>query len=674
MALHLLCPVTVQSPTSLLPQEKPGESVVSNWMDSYVEDVQIYHDNTAAYQQAVDSGRIPLPAGEDGTYVVTGPDGVSAPATAKDTVLPVLTAIWLCGAAALILYTAVSYFRLRRKLATAVRLEDDIYQSDEIQSPFVMGLFDPRIYLPFHLPPQDIPYVIAHEQTHIRRGDFWWKPLGLALVMVHWFNPFMWVAYIVLCRDIELACDEAVIRAMKNEQRAAYSQALLSCSLRSHHAVSACPLAFGEIGVKERVRAILQYRKPAFWVLCVALAAVPVMAACFLTRPPVSREFPMTGRNLSELDTDLILAKIREVEQLSPDVPIYTSAGNPSVLLDAELNWMRDGTIRYYYPVSNHGMRGAQLRVYSEEDKYFLTESSKAENIQNLYPLDMCLNALKHLPLEEIRALSPDADAYAVESREMLLPEEQERTIYYNEDGVCPAQQPRVSLVILPLHASPNGGYGGSGEEGIPLLYTAGPNAYPEYMVLSEMDAPLLDATQAQLEAAQSLYENWYLNALLPAMNIKVGNMEIHPTNTVYLEGKAYRPVLDARYTSLSDLRKVLHQGFTDAGLSLLGLDRAEAYYRELDGTLYRQVTDYFPVWISWEDPVLGIVEETDTHLTLRLAVSPNAKEVQFLPDTTAVDLYFVLQNGSWKLDGQNFYTGTLPAVDTPVRDHCTRD
>ena len=198
--------------------------------------------------------------------------------------IPVLAGIWLFGIAALFLYSAVSYWRLRRKVCEAVILRGNIYQSENICSPFVLGIIKPKIYLPYHMNSREIDHVIAHEQTHIRRKDHWWKPLGFLLLTIHWFNPLMWLSYVLLCRDIELACDEKVIGEMGNEQRADYTQALVTCSV-GRRVIAACPLAFGEIGVKERVKSVMNYKKPAFWIVLASVIVCAVIAVCFLTNP-----------------------------------------------------------------------------------------------------------------------------------------------------------------------------------------------------------------------------------------------------------------------------------------------------------------------------------------------------------------------------------------------------
>ena len=198
--------------------------------------------------------------------------------------IPVLTGLWLFGIAALFLYSAVSYWRLRRKVCEAVILRENIYQSENVCSPFVLGVIKPKIYLPYHMDSREMDYVIAHEQTHIRRRDHWWKPLGFLLLTIHWFNPLMWLSYILLCRDIELACDEKVISRMGREQRGDYTQTLLACSV-SRRSIAACPLAFGEVGVKERVKSVMHYKKPAFWIVLASVVICAVVAVCFLTDP-----------------------------------------------------------------------------------------------------------------------------------------------------------------------------------------------------------------------------------------------------------------------------------------------------------------------------------------------------------------------------------------------------
>lgn len=197
--------------------------------------------------------------------------------------------VWLIGLGAMLLYAFVSYLRLRRRVSVSLPIQDNIYLCDAISSPFILGVVKPHIYLPSGLDEVQRQNVLAHEQAHLARRDHWWKPLGFALLAVYWFNPVLWLAYALLCRDIELACDERVIRTMDESAVKTYSTVLLACSM-PRKAVITCPLAFGEIGVKERVRNALHYKKPAFWVVAASVAVCVIVAVCFLTNPPTDTD------------------------------------------------------------------------------------------------------------------------------------------------------------------------------------------------------------------------------------------------------------------------------------------------------------------------------------------------------------------------------------------------
>jgi len=192
--------------------------------------------------------------------------------------------VWLIGLAAMLLYALVSYLRLRRRVSASIRLWENIYVCDEVPSPFILGIVRPRIYLPSALDEAQRGSVLSHERAHLARRDHWWKPLGFALLAVYWFNPLLWLAYTLLCRDIELACDERVLRGMDAGQVKDYSSALLACSV-PRRMLAACPLAFGEVGVGARVKNALRYKKPAFWVVAASVAVCVVVAVCFLTNP-----------------------------------------------------------------------------------------------------------------------------------------------------------------------------------------------------------------------------------------------------------------------------------------------------------------------------------------------------------------------------------------------------
>ena len=267
VAIRLICPFSFESPLSLIPS---AETIPLNiGMDS----TPTINSGISAINNAVNpiisQSNTPMAGASINPLQIT---------------IGIYEYIWIFGMIALALYTAISYWRLRRKVDTAVRYKDNIFQSENVSFPFVLGIIKPRIYLPFKMNGQYLEHVVAHEQAHVCRKDHWWKPLGFLLLMIHWFNPLMWLAYVLLCRDIELACDEKVIKELGNEQRGDYTQALVACSV-NRRMIAACPLTFGEVGIKERVKSVMNYKKPALWVIIIAVIVCVGVAVCFLTNP-----------------------------------------------------------------------------------------------------------------------------------------------------------------------------------------------------------------------------------------------------------------------------------------------------------------------------------------------------------------------------------------------------
>jgi len=270
VAVRLIFPFSIESALSLIPSAET-----------------IPMDIEMAAQPAINSGIPVLNRVVNPMLSSFAPQDISMSANPLQIWIPILSIAWLTGAAALLLYTVVSYWRLHKKVSEAVILRDNIYQSENMASPFVLGIIKPKIYLPFKIDSQNLEHVIAHEHAHIRRKDHWWKPLGFLLLTIHWFNPLMWFAYMILCRDIELACDEKVIRELDNEQKADYTQALVACSV-NRRMIAACPLAFGEVGIKDRVKSVMNYKRPTFWIIVLSVIVCVVVSVCFLTNPAVS--------------------------------------------------------------------------------------------------------------------------------------------------------------------------------------------------------------------------------------------------------------------------------------------------------------------------------------------------------------------------------------------------
>lgn len=267
VAIRLICPFSFESTLSIIPS---AETIPLN----------ICMDTTPT----INSGISAINNAVNPIISQSNTPMAGASVNPLQIIIGIYEYIWIFGMIALALYTAISYWRLRRKVDTAVRYKDNIFQSENVSFPFVLGIIKPRIYLPFKINGQYLEHVVAHEQAHIRRKDHWWKPIGFLLLTIHWFNPLMWLAYVLLCRDIELACDEKVIKELGNEQRGDYMQALVASSV-NRRMIGACPLAFGEVSVKERVKSVMNYKKPAFWVIIISVIVCVGVAVCFLTNP-----------------------------------------------------------------------------------------------------------------------------------------------------------------------------------------------------------------------------------------------------------------------------------------------------------------------------------------------------------------------------------------------------
>ncbi len=342
----------------------------------------------------------------------TATPAVGASVNPMQVVVGVLANLWLLGVLGMLLYTGISYFRLRHSLRTAVRLRDNIWRSENVPSPFVLGILKPKIYLPFRMHKQDIAYVVAHEKAHIRRLDHLWKPFGFLLLTVYWFHPLLWIAYVLLCRDIELACDEAVIRVLGNEQRANYTQSLLSCSVNRRRLI-ACPLAFGEVGVKKRIRSVMDYRKPAFWVIVVSLLVCAVVAVCFLTDPVTihAQSFPMTGNNVAHLEPEKIVSDVKTLHKLSADTELYTNENTPILRLSSDFTWEDIEFIQIFYTEKE---RTQKALVGFHDGKYSIDEPMKWPDEAVKYEFLDLLEAMKYLPQDIIKEYAPDADVYNV--------------------------------------------------------------------------------------------------------------------------------------------------------------------------------------------------------------------------------------------------------------------
>lgn len=294
-------------------------------------------------------------------------------------VLTTVTAIvWLVGCIGVLLYGVISYGRIYRRVQNATHLFGNVYRAASIDTPFILGILFPKIYLPFEMNGDDVPYVLDHEQAHLKRWDHLWKPLGFFLLAIHWYNPLLWLAYVLLCRDIESACDERVAKTMNTEEKKAYSSALLNCSV-PRRMITACPLAFGEIGVKQRIRSVLHYKKPTLWVIIVAVISCIAIAVCFLTDPKTGTLSP--GARYVEYDSKVTFVQYssyeidlgKTVNPSAAQMPLYRITDKEE--LDAFCA-MYDAQMKKYQYSNDYGFTQA-MRDYTasffEEKELFVS-------------------------------------------------------------------------------------------------------------------------------------------------------------------------------------------------------------------------------------------------------------------------------------------------------------
>ena len=303
------------------------------------------------------------------------------------TVMFIASVVWITGIAGMLLYTLISYLRIYSKVREAMPLQENVWLCDHISTPFILGIFRPRIYLPSSMNEADMEFVVSHEKAHLKRKDHIWKPLGFLLLSVYWFNPLLWAAYILLCKDIELACDEKVIRQLGTEVKKPYSNALINCSVPRKMS-SACPLAFGETGVKERVKGVLSYKKPAFWIIIIAVIVCIAAAICLLTNPKTydagdlddklqvfldmqikaHHKSEQTDNNFAALDYDIL-----KIDKSLSDTTLYMwvyyeeySYKNDSLKVEAAAHIPTVITVTNTIAQNKNGINSYELREYWE--------------------------------------------------------------------------------------------------------------------------------------------------------------------------------------------------------------------------------------------------------------------------------------------------------------------
>lgn len=563
-AVRLLLPFSIESTLSLLPS---AETIPMN----------IEMDTTPA----IDSGIYAIDSVVNPMISQSNTPAVGASVNPLQITVALFAYIWVVGVAALLIYTVVSYWRLRRKVDTAVLYCDNIFQSENVSSPFVLGIIRPRIYLPFKMDGKELEHVVAHEKAHIRRKDHWWKPFGFLLLTFHWFNPLIWLAYVLLCRDIELACDEKVIKKLGNEQRANYTQALLACSV-NRRMIAACPLAFGEVGVKERVKSVANYKKPAFWIIMVSVIACVIVAVCFLTNPkrdsydvkivvpagsqerivysgedisPTKNQIIITsGDNLG--DTEVVLKPIEARQERAYDEPAYLTQGMP-VKMDVEKGaWFKvginmqnptDEDIVVYVHIKNIQLRIADKALNNSAQYHTEYSGSETSTSSEVLKDDESGSAMNDTdePINAEPAFSLD-DAISKAILGLAANDKKKGLIHVESHYIAYTEENGNSITVY-LQAFESGyyAYGGSlyQETGsnIPTAITFSVNESGEYTleeywiprdgsyylpdVQEKFPKEALDAIHAAHEEIQKLYRECYDKAM--AQVEQVGGLEL---------------------------------------------------------------------------------------------------------------------------------------------------
>ncbi len=362
-AIRLICPFSVESQFSMLPSAEPiksstvVEGEVQNFIPSIDSRLTIVENSinpvlteTFAYKES--DSAAPL-------QVVTHAAGL----------------VWCGGMILLIICAMSSTVKLHKLVREAVCVRDNIYICDVVKSPFILGLVRPRVYLSSAISEREMDYILAHESAHLKRKDNWWKALGYLLLCVYWFNPLCWMAYSLFCKDIELACDEKAARDMTFHEKKEYSKVLLSCA-RQRSLIMACPLAFGEVGVKERVKSVLNYQKPTLWIMVAAAAVLVILAVCFLTNP--IKEY-QTGKAIPEGSTDPVYYSDEEISSKGNTDPFYAGEGvgdTETALLPVESDTIQD-IVLYEQPEAGRVCIKVQPSMISEYAYYYYIPTGK---------------------------------------------------------------------------------------------------------------------------------------------------------------------------------------------------------------------------------------------------------------------------------------------------------
>ena len=593
----------------------------------------------------------------------------------------IATYVWWGGILVMAIYGFVTWLQLRRRLVTASPLRENIYLADDIDSPFVMGLIRPKIYLPSEMEQREQSYIILHEQHHIRRLDHIVKALAFVALCIHWFNPLVWVAFILSGKDMEMSCDEAVVRKLGTEIRADYTASLLSLAT-GKRIIAGMPLAFGEGNTKGRIKNLANWRKPAFWVVLVAVVACITLTIGLITNPPAEREFPINGENVSELDTDRVLEKIADAENLEDTSLLCVNADNFDLMFTPEFDWANDGAIRFFY-TKNQKTYSAQIRMFHEDNKYFITDRSDWIDQERIFKLKYYLDALKYIPQEEVRQLSPDADGYSVMQVDYGMPDDFDRVVTYSSQGTMELYGWYIHLTVQPLHELADGSYNGSGDEVIHLFYghkdlvMLENRSVLKWFDYAENHTGMVDELTIELpefpgvtftyNQAQIIASKPFDNSELTGPVIMISGMPIWNAYFTDLTGDGY-PDICATYSlgsGIIDTRFVIHDYVNGASYEMADRGNYDYFLKmnEDDGCLYAEKRIYpngeliSSGRLVYKDGCIQIDPSLDVGAS---TLEEKYPEYFGLDASNGLDVYV------WQMAQYSYSFGVLPHEDTP--------
>ncbi|MBP3617741.1 MAG: hypothetical protein J6J38_06870 [Lachnospiraceae bacterium] len=424
VGMRLVCPFLMESILSLI----PSGSIVTP--DILLAEQPSIHTGVAMLNSTVN----PIISEHLAPgYSVSAAPTSGASANPMQIIAFVAAVLWIAGMAVMFAYSLGSYLWLRHKVKVSLCYRDNIYFCDSIATPFVFGTIKPRIYLPSGMEEKQMECVIAHERSHLKRKDHWWKTIAFFLLSVYWFHPLLWVSYLLFSRDIERACDERVVREMEPEERKGYAEALVACSLQKRM-MFACPLAFGEVGVKNRVKSVLNYKKPAFWIVAVTVVAGAVIAVCFLTNPVSGSKVPDQN---ADAEWEIISRPNTDGNLL--DIGIIGGADGPTDVFintkgEASVGWLRKQYPEYFDLDMSEGLELYVWQLAGNSYSCGLMSGKESREIaEETEGIRTDLWALRSVTVTEMKLILADYDVTRDEVK--IIPHHMPHSSYLNVEA-----------------------------------------------------------------------------------------------------------------------------------------------------------------------------------------------------------------------------------------------